>query len=213
MPKAALNIFTRMQLLLPGISLAVALMTGACTTSTSVSSKWHDSSYRNGSFSRVLIVAVTDNTDRRMTFEDAVANDLRSDTTLAWSSSRLMKADTKITEASISEISKQQNADAVIVTRVTSLDVKAVEVKGRTDVVAQRKKGTIFRYDYVEKEEQSYITSEYETTLTTDVYTSTSSDSIYTVAATATKQETLADVIDVLSDVIASRLRRDGVIR
>jgi hypothetical protein len=199
--------------LLAGLSLAIVLVTSACSTATSVSSNWHDRSYQNAGFKRVLVVGVTENTDRRMTFEDAVVNDLRSDSTLVWASSRLMPADTKLTEASMNELAKQQEADAVIVTRVTSLDVTAVEVKGRTDVVAQRKKGTIFRYDYIEKEEQSYTTSQYETTLTTDVYPDMRSESIYTVAATATKQETLADVIDVLSDVIAKRLRRDGVIR
>jgi len=207
-----LNPATLSSYLPPVLSIAAALMVSACM-STSVSSNWHDRSFKNGGFDRILVVAVTENTDRRMRFEDAVVNDLRNDTTLVWASSRLMPADTKITEASIDALAKQQEADAVIVTRVTSLDVKAVEVKGRTDVVAQRKKGTIFRYDYIEKEEQSYTTSEYETTLTTDVYTNTSSASIYTVAATAIKQETLADVIDVLSDVIAKQLRQDGVIR
>jgi hypothetical protein len=135
--------------LLAGLSLAIVLVTSACSTATSVSSNWHDRSYQNAGFKRVLVVGVTENTDRRMTFEDAVVNDLRSDSTLVWASSRLMPADTKLTEASMNELAKQQEADAVIVTRVTSLDVTAVEVKGRTDVVAQRKKGTIFRYDYI----------------------------------------------------------------
>ena len=118
----------------------------------------------------------------------------------------------------------QQQADALVVTRVTHLEVKSVEVEGRSTVIAeqqqsgqdyvfQRQQGTLFRYDFTEDVESSFITTEYTTVLTTDVYVAATGELIYTIVSTATKQETLTDVIDVLSDEIAKRLRRDKVIR
>ena len=130
----------------------------------------------------------------------------------------------EITKETLRPIIEQQQADAVVVTRVTRLEVEPVEMGGRSTVLAeqqqsgqdyvyQRQQGTLFRYDYEEDVEKTYISSEYTTELRTDVYTTTSDQHIYTIISRATKQESLADVIDVLSNVMAKRLRRDGRIQ
>jgi hypothetical protein len=206
------------------LCLCIALLASACTNHTSVSSKWVDTKQRNSQFERVLVVAVSANTDGRMSFEDAVVYDLRGPETQAWPSSRLMKPDLEITRETLRPIIEQQQADAIVVTRVTRLEVEPVEIGGRSNVLAeqqqsgqdyvyQRQQGTLFRYDYKEDVEKTYISSEYTTELTTDVYAAGSDERIYTIVSRATKQESLADVIDVLSDVIAKRLRRDKVIK
>jgi hypothetical protein len=211
-------------LLLVCICVCIALFTSACTSHTSVSSSWTDTKLRNSPFKRVLVVAVSANADGRMSFEDAVVYDLRGPETQAWPSSRLMKPDLEITKETLLPIIEQQQADAVVVTRVTRLEVEPVEIGGRSTVLAeqqqsgqdyiyQRQKGTLFRYDYEEDVEKTYISSEYTTELRTDVYTTTSDQHIYTIISRATKQESLADVIDVLSNVIAKRLRKDGLIK
>jgi hypothetical protein len=206
------------------LCLGIALLTGACSSHTSVSSSWTDPKQRNSQFNRVLVVAVSANADGRMSFEDAVVYDLRGPETLAWPSARLMKPDLEITRETLRPIIEQQQADAVVVTRVTRLEVEPVEIGGRSTVLAeqqqsgqdyvyQRQQGTLFRYDYEENVEKTYITSEYTTELRTDVYATASDELVYTIVSRATKQESLADVIDVLGNVIAKRLRKDGVIR
>jgi hypothetical protein len=206
------------------LSLAIALIAGGCASQTSVSSSWHDKSPANSKFQNVLVVAVSENTDNRLSFEDAVVYDLRGPNTQAWASARGMKADEDINEENLRKLVEEKQADAILVTKVTSMEIKPVEAGGRTDVIGhqqdtgmgmvpQRKSGTIFRYDFEETVEPIYTTAEYTTVLTTDVYSAASGEHVYTVVSTATKQETLTDVIDVLSDVIAERLRSDGVIR
>ena len=159
-----------------------------------------------------------------MSFEDAVVYDLRGPETQAWPSARLMEPDLEITRETLRPIIEQQQADALVVTRVTRLEVEPIEIGGRSTVLAeqqqsgqdyvyQRKQGTLFRYDYTEDVEKTYLTTEYTTELTTDVYATASGERIYTIVSRATKQESLADVIDVLSNVIAKRLRRDKVIK
>ncbi len=211
-------------LLLACLFMGTALFTSGCTSHTSVSSSWTDARQRTSPFNRVLVVAVSANTDRRMSFEDAIVYDLRNSETHAWPSSRLMKSDIEITRATLLPIIEQQQADAVVVTRVTQLKVEPVEMGGRSNVLAeqqqsgqnyiyQRQQGTLFRYNYEEDVEKTYITSEYTTELKTDVYATASDELIYTMVSRATKQESLADVIDVLSNVIAKQLRKDGVIK
>ena len=206
------------------LPLVIAIIASACASHTSVSSTWHDKSPANSKFSNVLVVAVSANSDSRLSFEDAVAYDLRGPETQAWSSGRGMEADQEINEESLRKLVELKQADAIIVTKVTSLEIKPVQVGGRTNVienqqdtgmgmVPQRKSGTIFQYDYNETVEPVYTSPEYTTVLTTDVYSAVSGENVYTVVTTATKQETMADVIDILSDLIAARLRADGVIR
>ena len=203
-------------------------MTGAlasgCANNTTVSSAWHDQSRSNRGFSNVIVVAATDNSDRRMSFEDAVAAGLRNEDTKAWASARLMKSTAPIDEENMRGLVQQKSADAVIVTTVSSMDVKTIESGGRTDVIefeqatgagivpTPRQNG-IFLWDWEENVEPVYVTTEYTTVLTTDVYNATSGENVYTVVTTARKQETLTDVIDLLSGVIAKRLKADGVVK
>lgn len=172
----------------------------------------------------MIVVADAEDTDKRLSFEDAVVYDLRSENTKAMASSRLLRAGEKADENNLRRLIDENAADAVVVTVVSSMDVKAVEQGGRTDVmefqqdtgkgmVPTRREGTAFLWDWEENVEPVYVTTEYNTVLTTDVYSAATGESVYTVVTSAKKQETLAEVIDVLSDVIAERLRADGVIR
>ena len=49
--------------------------------------------------------------------------------------------------------------------------------------------------------------------LTTEVHAADSGQLIYTVVSSVSKVETIDEVIDVLGDKIAKRLRRDGVVK
>jgi hypothetical protein len=224
MPNTASNLQRSPGWLRLCLCLCISLLASACANHTSVSSSWVDSKQRNSQFERVLVVAVSSNADGRMSFEDAVVYDLRGPETQAWPSVRLMEPDLEITRETLRPIIEQQQADALVVTRVTRLEVEPIEIGGRSTVLAeqqqsgqdyvyQRKQGTLFRYDYTEDVEKTYLTTEYTTELTTDVYATASGERIYTIVSRANKQESLADVIDVLSNVIAKRLRRDKVIK
>jgi hypothetical protein len=206
------------------MTLLAALFVAGCASKTSVSSTWHEPKVTKPRYQNVIIVGVTESTDSRMTFEDAVAYDLRGPNTMAWSSARQMLPDPDINEENLRQLVLDKGADAVIVTKVTSMDVKAVESGGRSDTIEyqqntgigmtpQQRTGNVFLYNYNEKIEPVYVTREYTLALTTEVYNAANGELVYTVTSTATKQETIGQVIDVLSDVIAKRLRDDGVIR
>lgn len=204
--------------------LLLAVLLGGCASQTRVSSVWHDKSQRNARFDQLLVVAVSDNTDRRLSFEDALVNTLRGPKTSAWASARLMPVNTAVNEENLRAVVAQQNADAVIVTKLESVEVKPVESGGRSDVLARQnetgigltprpKPGTVFQYDYQEKIEPVYITAEYTAVVTTDVYSVASGANIHSIRATTSGKQTVAEVIAELSKTIAERLRTDGVVR
>jgi DNA-binding transcriptional regulator YhcF (GntR family) len=194
-------------------ALLTALTLAGCATNATVSSNWLDESKRNSRYDRVLVIAMAEQGDKRMSFEDAVAFDLRSDTTQAWPSSRHMATTTKINADTIAPVVRELGATAVVISRVSKMEVSTSESKPYTDVTTTRKKGTAFRYDYVEKEIPILVTPEFTTELETDVVDVASGERIYSVVAAASGQESLSEVINVLSAAIAKRLRSDGVIR
>jgi len=204
--------------------LLIAALLSGCAGPTKVTSVWHDKDQHTARVDRLLVVAVSDNADRRLSFEDALVNQLRGPKTEAWASARLMPADAPVNEESLRGIVAQQQADAVIVTKLESVEVKPVESGGRSDVLArqnetgigmtpERKSGTVFQYDYEEKIEPVYITAEYTAVVTTDVYSVASGANIHSIRATTSGKQTVAEVIAELSKTIAERLRTDGVVR
>ena len=194
-------------------ALLTALTLAGCATKATVSSNWLDDSKRDSRYDRVLVVAIAAQGDKRMSFEDEVAFDLNSNVTQAWASSRHMAITTEINADTVAPVARELDATAVMITRVLKMEVSTSESKPYTDVTAQRKKGSAFRYDYVEKDLPVLVTPEFTIELETDVIDVASGERIYSVVAATSGQESLSAVINILSEVIAKKLRADGVIR
>jgi len=194
-------------------ALLTALTLAGCATKATVSSNWLDDSKRDSRYDRVLVIAMAAQGDKRMSFEDEVAFDLNSDVTQAWPSSRHMAITTEINADTIAPVVRELGAKAVVITRVLKMEVSTSQNKPYTDVTARRKKGTAFRYEYVEKDSPVLVTPEFTIELETDVVDVASGERIYSLVAATSGQESLSAVINVLSDVIAKQLRADRVIR
>lgn len=205
-------------------AILLALVLSACAAKPTVSSNWKDKESALAPYTRVLIVGVSQNKDRRLSFEESLAEDLSNDSVAAWASTRFLASDQPLDEATILQVASEQGADAIVVTRVTSIDITPVEIGGRSTVLAEqqqtgfdhtyrRRQGTLFQYDYEEDVESTYMTTEYTTKLHTDVYDAREGQLVYEMNSAVAKQETLNEVIRVLSDAIANRLRRDNVIQ
>lgn len=193
-------------------ALAILTLAG-CATKTTVSSTWLDDSKRGNRYDKVLVVAMAAQGDKRMSFEDEVAFNLKNSGAQAWASSRHMPTTTDINPETIAPIADKVGANVVVVSRVTQMDVSTSESKAYTDVTATRRAGTAFRYDYEEKELPTMVTPQFTIELETDVVDVATGERVYSVVAATSGQESLSDVINVLSNAIAKRLRSDGVIR
>ncbi len=195
------------------ITLLATLVLAGCATKTTISSNWLDESKRGSRYDRVLVIAMAEQGDKRMSFEEEVAFDLNSQSTQAWASSLHMAPTTELNIDTVTPVVRKLGATAVVVTRVSKMEVSTSESKPYTDVTARRKEGTAFRYDYVEKDLPVLVTPEFTVELETDVVDVASGERIYSIVAATSGQESLSAVINVLSDVIAKKLRTDGVIR
>lgn len=227
--QSSMNGFTNPANYLRAISLAfvtislLMLITGCASRPTS-SSKWLNKEQKSAPYSSVLIVGVTKNRDRRLSFEQSIADDLNNENITAWASTRFMPEGQPVDEPTIRSIAADQQAAGIIVTRVTNIEITPVEIGGRSTVKAEehqsgfdhtyrRRSGTLFQYDYEEDVEATYLTTEYTTELHTDVYDAASGEHVYELVTSVDKQESLSEVIRILSDEITRRLIRDKVVK
>ena len=192
--------------------LSLVALTG-CASKTSVSSTWHDADKRGARYDSVLIIALANDGDKRLSFEDSLAQKLASGGTRAVPSSRVMDTRLEVNRENLGPTLTETGAQAVILTQVSNFEVKPVEIDSYTDITPRRQKGSPITYDYVEKKLPSLVTTEFTTKLTTEVYDADTDSHVYTMVSSATGQETLSDVINVLSDLIARRLKSDRVVQ
>ncbi len=134
------------------------MLTG-CSTTT-IDSEWVADQAGARTYRKILVVGVSEDFDRRRSFENFVVNALQNSGNTAWPSSRLMESETSLDQDAIRAAVKTSGADAILVTRLVERSVTADEVDARTGVKTQRKEGglvNLFRYDYNEYEEPAYI--------------------------------------------------------
>jgi hypothetical protein len=197
------------------LAIFATLMSG-CASKTSVSSNWEANGRNQAPFSRVLVVAMSKDAYRQQRFENEMVESLRGQSNQVWAISSLMTINDSLDNDLIEKLAKEKNADAIIVTHVGSSNVTAKEISERVDYKVVRKTGApfdFFRYDYNEFDEPAYTVANMTITLVTEVYETQSGQVVYIASSRAEKQEAIYTAIDLLSDLVAKRLKSDGVTR
>jgi hypothetical protein len=193
---------------------AIVMLTG-CSTTT-IDSEWVADQAGARTYQKILVVGVSEDFDRRRSFENFVVNALQNSGNTAWPSSRLMESETPLDEEAIRATVNTSGADAILVTRLVDRSVTADEVDARTGLKTQRKEGglvNLFRYDYNEYEEPAYIVAKNAATLSTELFEAGQGNLVFKMESTTTDKESIHEVIEEASAAIVKRLRRDGLVR
>ena len=202
--------------------LTAAVWLSGCA-GVSVQSAWQAGVPRNQTFGRVLIVGVSPDFNLRCAFEWDFASQVRSASTTAVSSCDAMTPEEPLTRENIERVIALVHADAVLATRLVSLDA-GHQSGGSNDTRGDAfYKATDFGYGtygmpvtYVE-----FQTAPPLTTLTSSVHVRTKlyetrgATLLYTLDTMTKSQEidsTEATLITITAPT-ADRLRRDGLIR
>jgi hypothetical protein len=189
----------------------------------SVKSAWQSGVPHDQTFARVLIVGVSPNYNVRCAFESVFASQLRSASTTVFSSCSAMNSAEPLTRENIERVVASVHADAVLATRLVSLN-SGQQVGGSNDTRGDALyKSTDFGYGaygmpvtYVEFQTApplTRITSSIH--VVTKLYATRDATLLYTLDTETKSQEvdsTEATLITITAP-IADRLRRDGLIR
>ena len=210
---------------------ALALVGGCAMQRVTVTSAWPDTPRRDQNYSRVFVVGVSPDTNRRCAFEWALVSRLKSEHTQAVASCDAMSLQEPLTRATVEAAVRRLEADSVLATSLVTMKMGTREGGGRDTRGAGYYKATDIGFESgyfagYGPYDATVIYAEYQTApaITTikgrvhvatklyDVKTATLVYSLDTRAATQDLESTEAGIA-MITAPIAARLRRDGVVR
>jgi hypothetical protein len=207
------------------ISLTLlALSAWLCGCSgVSVKGTWQDEAARNQTYTRLLVIGVSPDRNIRCAFESTFASQLRSASTRVITSCNQMKPDEPLTRENVERAVAAVQADAVLATRLVSMDTGHREGNStdmRGDSVY---KATDFAYGaygmpvtYVDFQTAPPLTSLTSSLhVMTRLYETHGATLVYTIDTVTKSQEidsTEATLMTITAPT-ADRLRKSGLIR
>lgn len=212
------------------ILLLTLFVVSACTNSISLQSSWQSSARPTSPFKHVLVVAVSENFDRRRLFENALVDELSAAGVQATPSTRSMVTKDVLNREFVTKLVKATGADSVLVTRLVHQDVDLQERRGRIVAKIEDPVGFVpditpygydlYAYDFQVTWEPSTLVINRKIDVTTDLFEIKEGKLLYAIRSKlkvsnsqSFDQNSDVAVIDTLSEDLVKRLRRDKAIR
>jgi len=211
---------------------AMVLLLGAaalagCAQQVRVTSDWQDNAPRDQPFSRVLVVGVSPDYNQRCAFEGFLTLQIRSESTTAIASCRVMSEKDLLTRENIERVIAEHQIDAVLATTLV-----AGEIKGKEGGTSETRgdayyKATGIGYGYSGyygvygmpvvygefRTAPSIMTVTGQVEIMTRLYETRGATLVYELNTKARDLESREASLAIITGPIAERLRRDGVIR
>lgn len=197
------------------IAAAAVTLVSACAQSTRVVKTFEDPAYEGRSFSKFLVVGVDDDYVLRQLFEEELVAVLRSSGVEAVASHMQLVRSEPVNRDTVIAAVDRAGADAVLVTRLKSVDRQTQIKGGREEMKVTRKDGSafdLFRYDYDVLSDPEIITVTATVVITTDLYAVAERAKIWSVDSTSFDNESAGEAMEAESDAIVAQLRRDGLL-
>jgi hypothetical protein len=184
---------------------------------------WQDGAPRNQTYSRLLVIGVSPDRDLRCAFESTFASQLTSASTTVISSCDKMAAKEPLTRENVERAVASVQADAVLATRLVSMDARSQQGNSNDTRGDSVYKATDFAYGaygmpvtYVDFQTAPPLTSLTNSIhVVTKLYQTQGATLIYTIDTVTKSQEidsTQATLLTITAPT-ADRLRKAGLIR
>jgi len=200
------------------LMFSAAALVAACVTpiaQTSVDRAAKAKSVPNAPYSKVMVVGIAVQGTRGREFEEQLAKELGNKRTYAFGYRRAAsRADVK--QEVIEELVRAQQADAVIFVAAKFTSVSTEERGERVDVESQVRGGGLagfFRYDYQEYTKPADSTMLMKLQFITNVFDVKDDRRVYTLESTTGSAESSSEIIMSEAAEIATRLRKDKMVR
>jgi hypothetical protein len=201
--------------------VGVACLAG-CTASSSVKGAWQQTT-PNRSYSKILIVGISTSFDQRCSFEFSMASQFSGSSTEPFVSCSTMMPKEPLTRQNIERLVTSDHADAVLTTAVVTMQM--AKGQGYTGMPYYQVEGLgyvtgpVGAYGvpvaFVQLETPPHIpTITGDIHLITKLFDTHDATLVYTLDTRAKTDDLQSDpvAIDTITEIIAARLRHDGVI-
>ncbi|MGI9260533.1 MAG: hypothetical protein ACR2QR_00785 [Woeseiaceae bacterium] len=196
-------------------TLCIAALLIACSSSMSIDRTYEDAAYVDQTYSNVLVLAVAADYNARSRFERSLATSLRSGNTVATEYYEIADGDQEVTREKILAAIERYGYDGVIVSQLGSqqseISIKTPTSKAK---VSRRDDRAVdfFRYDYEILNEPHVINVEMQVVIVTDFFNGEDAKRIWSSDATVMDKENISYLVEDATEMIAARLRRDGLV-
>lgn len=197
---------------------SATILVGACITpiaQTSVDRVAKAKSVPNAPYSKVMVVGIAKQGTRGREFEEQLVKELGNNRTYAFGYRRAAsRADVK--QEVVQELLETQGADAVIFVSARLASVSTEELEERVDLEAKVRGGGLvnfFRYDYENLTKPADSTMLMKLQFITNVFDVKDDRRVYMLESATGSAESTSEVIMSEAAEIASRLRKDKIVR
>jgi hypothetical protein len=194
----------------------VILGLAACSRPTDATSTWHEQAASGRPYGKILVVGITENSNNRRRFENAMTSALEGRGSTAWASHTKMPGEEPVNRETVGKVVESTGADAVLVTRLVSHEVTGQDIDARTGVATNpesERHYNLNRYDYGEYSQGASLVARNTVTLSTEIYETSRGELVYSVNTTTYDKESAFEILDEATLTIAKRLGQDRLIR
>jgi hypothetical protein len=207
--------FTVRQISRLAVLFSFLLVLAACASSSRVVSTLEGPAYKGPAFRNLLVIGIADSYNNRATFERTLAKDITATGASATAMYTLVDKDTPIDRPTVEKLVEEGDFDAILITRALNRDFQSKAKTGSPSAQAVRKGGSaanLFRYDYEELNESATLSMELNIVIGSELFSAESREKVWSIEADISDQASVGVLVIDASNVIASRLRKDGLI-
>lgn len=194
---------------------SAAVGASACQKSqarTTIPAAWRNPEFSGVPFSKLFIIGVARNGEYRRLYENSLVRALEGEGTVAQASSTLFPEDEELDGVQLLEAVKSGGFDAVVITRLKSVDEEPVFVPGNPPTSSDL---YMAGYDeaYAVNGDPGYYEMALKYRLETALYSARDAIVVWVVDSETTDPNSVDDIIQSVSALIAKQLKAEALIR
>ncbi len=197
------------------ITTGFILALAGCAESTKATKTFADPTYADSSFEKILVIGVAGDYSNRAAFERAMVSRIREKGAAATAYYTIIKNNEPLSREVVIDVVRSQGFDAVLLTRVISLEADASAKSGSAELKVSRKDDRaidLFRYDYDVLNEPSVINISSTVTLSAEMFSAADETRLWASESTIADKKNVGQIIESAADTIMDQLKKDTLI-
>jgi hypothetical protein len=189
-------------------------LAGCAPSQTRVENTYQNPLLADRAYAKVLVVGVTENADRRRTFENDVVRSFADMEVGAVSALTQLGSAQALNREVLAAAARDTGSDAVLITRLVDSQARAEVEEGRATASAERRNDValadFFRYDYVEYRDPMTVTTVLTVVVASDLYDVATETRVWSAQSTAFEKNSVDAAIEEVAEAVTQSLRSGG---
>ena len=196
--------------------LALSALAGCKKTSTTIPLAWKNPSYEGAGFQKLFVIGVGEDESARRLFEDTFAKAIAAEGAAAQASWGHLPKSEQLSEEEVRAAIEGGEFDGVLITRILGVDQSQEYVPPSTHSVPTSYYGYgyygYYGASYAVVHEPGYYKTNTTFRLETNLYSVATGDLVWSGQSDTLNPDSLKDVIDSMTAVVAKKLKSEKLI-